>query len=73
MSNDEKNKKRDFLLRDKEEQQAFLEQTWCDKCQEADLGMHTPLEYELDGTIYIEGTCSKCGEQVFTELTDDEL
>ena len=64
---------RNFLARDAEEQQAFLEQTWCDSCQEADLGMHSPLEYELEGTIYIEGTCNKCGQQVYTELTDDDI
>lgn len=73
MSKDDQRVERDFFSRDEEEQQAFLEQTWCDNCQKADLGMHTPFEYQLDGTIFVEGTCAKCGQQVFTELTDDEL
>lgn len=73
MSTDDQRTVRDFFARDEEEQQAFLLQTWCDNCQAADLGMHTPLEYLLDGTIFVEGTCNKCGEQVFTELTDDDL
>ena len=73
MSSDDTKVKRDFFVRDDEEQQAFLTQTWCDNCQEADLGMNTPLEYELDGTIFVEGTCNKCAEQVFTELTEDDL
>ncbi|BBB30069.1 hypothetical protein [Neptunomonas japonica] len=73
MSNEDTKIKRDFFARDDDEQQAFLSQTWCDNCQAADLGMHTPLEYELDGTIFVEGSCNKCGEQVFTELTEDDL
>ncbi len=73
MSKKDQVTQRDFFARDPEEQQAFLDQTWCDKCQAADLGMHTPLEYELDGTIFVEGTCKQCGEQVYTELTDDDL
>jgi hypothetical protein len=70
---DDKRIERDFFSRDEDEQQAFLTQTWCDKCQAADLGMHTPFEYELDKTIFVEGTCSKCGTQVYTELTDEDL
>lgn len=64
---------RDFTARDPEEQAAFLKHTWCDHCQAADLGMHSPKEYEQDDTIFVEGTCNQCGQQVFTELTDDEL
>jgi len=64
---------RDFFARDKDEQKAFIDTTWCDTCMEADLGMHTPTEYELDGTIFIEGQCKKCGEPVYTELTDDDI
>ncbi|RVU32826.1 hypothetical protein [Neptunomonas marina] len=64
---------RDFTARDSEEQQAFLQQTWCDNCQAADLGMHTPIEYEIEGTIFVEGRCSRCGEPVYTELTDDDI
>ncbi len=64
---------RNFFARDKEEQQAFLEQTWCDHCQEADLGMSNPLEYEQEETIFVEGTCNRCGQPVYTELTDDDI
>lgn len=64
---------RDFTARDSEEQQAFLQQTWCDHCQAADLGMHTPIEYEVEGTIFVEGRCSRCERPVYTELTDDDI
>ncbi|AJQ95891.1 hypothetical Protein YC6258_03855 [Gynuella sunshinyii YC6258] len=39
---------------------------------EMDLGMVNPIEYELDGIIYVEGNCKKCGEKVVTELDDEE-
>ena len=63
---------RDFSQRPEEEQQAFLEQTWCNNCQEVDLGMIEPKEYETDdGVIVIEGKCRKCGESIVTEIADD--
>jgi hypothetical protein len=64
---------RDFYARDEEEQQAFLTQTWCNQCLEADLGMTDPKEYELNGTIFIEGRCVKCKSPVYTELTDEDI
>ncbi|MBY4677912.1 hypothetical protein [Marinobacterium arenosum] len=64
---------RDFHARDPDEQQAFLNQTWCDHCQQVDLGMTDPVEYELKGIVYIEGRCKGCGEPVITELTDEEF
>ncbi|WP_370278802.1 hypothetical protein [Pontibacterium sp.] len=64
---------RDFFARDAEEQKAFLEQTWCDNCMEANLGMGEPVEYELNDTVFIEGKCSKCGEVIVTELTDEDF
>lgn len=63
---------RDFYQRDAEEQQAFLENTWCNTCMEMDLGMVEPKEYEKGGVIYIEGKCKKCGDTVTTEIADDE-
>jgi len=64
---------RDFTARSEEEQQAFLEQTWCDQCQEVNLGMSQPQEYEFKAVIYIEGRCNRCGSVIVTELTDDDF
>ncbi|SEG10523.1 hypothetical protein [Marinobacterium lutimaris] len=64
---------RDFYARDADEQALFLQETWCDNCQELNLGMSEPKEYELYGIIFIEGRCNKCGETVLTELTDDDF
>lgn len=63
---------RDFYARDKEDQEAFLTQTWCNDCMAVDLGMKEPEEYELNGVVYIEGKCAKCGSQVTTEIADDD-
>lgn len=63
---------RDFYAREAEDQQAFLSQTWCNQCMQADLGMKEPHEYEVDGVVYIEGKCVKCGEAVVTEIADDD-
>jgi len=63
---------RDFFSRDAEEQSAFLTHTWCNACMEVDLGMTDPIEYEQDGTVFIEGKCQKCGQTVTTELAEDD-
>ncbi len=64
---------RDFNQRDEDEKKAFLEQTWCDNCQEVNLGMVEPEEYELNEIIFIEGKCAKCSTVILTEITDDEF
>ncbi len=46
------------------------ENTWCDRCNEADLGISSPQEYEENGKVYIEGTCQKCGETIRSEVTE---
>ncbi|MFY9179213.1 MAG: hypothetical protein WAO12_05465 [Venatoribacter sp.] len=72
MANGDDKIARDFFARDKEDQQAFLTQTWCNNCIAADLGMTNPEEYELNGVVYVEGKCARCGEKVVTEIADDD-
>ncbi|MBV1787548.1 hypothetical protein KQ940_05705 [Marinobacterium sp. D7] len=64
---------RDFFAREADEQTLFLHETWCDHCQQLNLGMRDPVEYELHGIVFIEGRCCQCGEVVLTELTDDDF
>ena len=64
---------RHFSARCPDEQQAFLQHTWCDQCQQADLGMDQVCEYEYKGVVLIEGRCLQCREPVYTELTDDSF
>ncbi|MFK4753397.1 hypothetical protein [Oceanobacter antarcticus] len=63
---------RDFFAREKDDQDAFLSQTWCNECMEADLGMVEPQEYEMDGVVVVEGKCAKCGSAILTEIADDD-
>ncbi|MGK0474971.1 MAG: hypothetical protein ACJAYV_000622 [Oleispira sp.] len=62
---------RNFEDRTDEDKEAFLTQTWCNACQAADLGMVEPKEYELNGTIIVEGKCKTCSEVSLTEVADE--
>ena len=55
---------RDFRARPEEERAWMLENTWCDRCGKADLGMDSPRENEVDRRIYMEGNCRKCVHRV---------
>lgn len=61
---------RDFSARSAEEREWMLNNTWCDACGEADLGMSSPQEYDEDGHVYVEGHCRKCGQAVRSEITE---
>ncbi|HSG02662.1 MAG TPA: hypothetical protein VLA39_02945 [Marinobacterium sp.] len=63
----------DFSQRSADEQRALLTHTWCDQCQQADLGMIKPQEYVQFGIRFVEGECKSCGQVVFTEISDDEF
>ena len=65
--------KRDFYRRSEAEQQSFLTQTWCDACQQPDLGMTDPAEYVQGEMTLIEGKCAKCRALIVTELTSDDF
>ena len=54
------------------EQKAILEDTWCDACKEADLGMIHPVEFEENGQIIVEGHCPRCGSSIRTKLSVEE-
>ncbi len=61
---------RDFLERPEVERKWMLGNTWCDRCNKADLGMDSPREYEEHGRIYLEGNCKKCGHGIRSEVTE---
>ena len=62
---------RNFEDRTEEDKEAFLTQTWCNACQKADLGMIEAKEYELNGTIIVEGKWKVCGDVSLTEVADE--
>jgi hypothetical protein len=50
----------------------MLQNTWCDTCGEADLGISSPREYEEKGRVYVEGQCRKCGQAVRSEVVEKD-
>ncbi len=72
MSDTKERIQKDFYARDIEEQESFLANTWCNQCQQIDLGMIEPIEYEFMGRLFIEGKCAVCGEPSITEVIEDD-
>lgn len=62
-------KPRDFSARSLQEQQILTYDSWCDTCNQADIGMREPQEFEEDGEIIVEGLCNKCGGTVRNIIT----
>jgi hypothetical protein len=60
--------KRDYSQRSPEEIVWFEKNTWCDNCNEADIGMRDVIEYDENGLIYVEGKCIKCNQVVRSEI-----
>ncbi|MEP0355084.1 hypothetical protein [Paraglaciecola sp.] len=58
----------DFCSLDEVERKIFLEDTWCDKCSEADLGMINPELYIEDARKFISGNCAVCGTKCISEI-----
>jgi hypothetical protein len=61
-------KPRNLEARDHFEQEWLIENTWCEYCEAADLGIDKPFEYEEDGHVFIEGICRRCGRTVKSEI-----
>jgi hypothetical protein len=59
-----------FEARPESEQRWFRENTWCDACGEADLGMRDVREFFEDGKVQVEGHCSRCGGLVRTHVNE---
>ncbi|MDB2525991.1 hypothetical protein N9X53_04840 [Mariniblastus sp.] len=60
-------KPRNLNARDQFERDCLIENTWCDHCSVADLGIDKPSEYEDDGHVFIEGICRGCGNMIKSE------
>jgi len=61
---------RDFNAREQLERQWLIENTWCDQCNAADLGIEEPSEYEENGRNFIEGVCRVCGKRIRSEIEE---
>ena len=63
---------RNFSGRDVEEQRWIAENTWCDYCAKADLGLAEPVEYAEGGQIFVEGKCECCGQPVVSSISEQD-
>ena len=62
----------DFTKRSPEEQEWFRTNTYCEVCEQPDLGMVSPIEYMDAGHVFIEGKCSQCGAVVQSEISKSQ-
>jgi hypothetical protein len=49
------------------------EETWCETCAEADLGLTDPIEYEEKGARYVEGKCAACRATVRSVVVEIDM
>lgn len=68
-----KKKSRDFAIRSVEAQEALLAEVWCPRCDEMDLGLDDPEEFEGNGLILLEGKCTRCGYTIIAEINEENL
>ena len=58
----------EFAALDVLEQKWIIEETWCDKCEAADLGIRNPSRYAEDGREFVTGNCNVCGANCVSEI-----
>ena len=54
------------------EQKFILEDTWCEACNMANLGMLKPTEFEENGETIVEGICARCRGPIRTVVVTKE-
>jgi hypothetical protein len=62
---------REFTDRPFTDREWHLQNTWCDCCGIADLGMDRPTEFEINGRIFLSGFCLECGHEINSEIVDE--
>lgn len=60
----------DFKSLPKIELELFLNDTWCEICQKADLGIANPILFIEDGRKYVQGNCRVCGNVSTSEVIE---
>jgi hypothetical protein len=58
----------DFNSLDELEKSMYLDDTWCDNCSKADLGIDKPELYVENNRKFISGSCKVCGESCSSEI-----
>jgi hypothetical protein len=54
------------------ERDMYLHDSWCDSCNEADLGISNPELYIEGGRKYISGNCKVCGALCSSEIIEKQ-
>ena len=57
-----------ILLPDFFERKVFIENAWCNSCDEANEGIFGPDECEFYGDKFIRGSYGKCGTKIVSEI-----
>jgi hypothetical protein len=70
---DMKRKYLNFEELDECDKEWFLNETWCDICDKADLGLKEPSIYVEAKKTFIEGKCSVCSNPVISEIITKEI
>lgn len=51
----------------------FLQETWCDVCNQADLGIKEPELYIENNIKYISGKCVVCNTKCVSTITENDI
>jgi hypothetical protein len=51
----------------------YLDDTWCDNCSKADLGIDKPELYIEDNRQFISGYCKICGDHSISEIITEDF
>ena len=62
-----------FLLHDFFERKVFLENTWCELCDEANLAIFNENEFEIYGSKFISGHCRRCGTKILSGVIEKNI
>ncbi len=55
------------------ERSIYFDDTWCDHCSKADLGIVKPELYIEDNRQFITGSCKVCGTHCTSEIITKNL
>ena len=60
----------DFDKLEEVEKQNYIEDTWCEKCQKADLGIDDLEMFIEDNIKFVSGKCKVCGSICTSEIIE---
>jgi len=55
------------------EQDWYLQETWCDVCEKADLGILEPELYMENNQKYVGGKCRVCGTKCVSSIIEKDV